>query len=595
MRTKMKKAGAGTVWLPNLTMTCTEMWVSAGTVNAGNLSLYSEITTGNAVLNVTSLHVDTLQIGGPDPVWASDASAETSISYSVGDTLYIDLYFSAPVAVTGTPQLRLATGINNRYAAYTSGSGTNMLTFAYIVAWNDNAADLDYAGTDSLLLNGGTIRDGFDIDIDPNLATPGQTHSLSANSNVIIDTCLYWDPAAIEGTPVWDANEADTFLALGQPDGAASCMGERGGRGIRRLRRYAGGGLYPGLCRSERAGSGRSITFTQSGYSLVGETEDDTLSVGTDGTTVEVDGSGAAATFACKLVDAAVAEGALTKNGEGTLILANEEEYTGDTIIDEGTLQLGDGAANGSLLGEIIDNATLKFAAAVDQIFGNDISGMGKVEIENDPDATLTLSGDLNYTGGTTLTSGHLEIPGWTIITTLAELQNIPAYSTNSYLLVNDLDATETASWNDGEGFLPIVWFRGSFDGGRHVVSHLTIDRRNLTTRGLFGGISNNALIARLGLESVSIDGEWLVGGLVGQNIASTISDCYVTGSITGHTIGYDGNPNNWGYVGGLVGGNRGTILRCHASVDVTGIADDGGLYGGCIGGCRRLQHCRLL
>ena len=147
---------------------------------------------------------------------------------------------------------------------------------------------------------------------------------------------------------------------------------------------------------------------------------------------------------------------------------------------------------------------------------------MGKVEIENDPDATLTLSGDLNYTGGTTLTSGHLAIPGWTIITTLAELQNIPAYSTNSYLLVNDLDATEMASWNDGEGFLPIVWFRGSFDGGRHVVSHLTIDRRNLTPVGLFGGISNNALIARLGLESVSIDGEWLVGGLVGQNIAST-------------------------------------------------------------------------
>ena len=208
----MKKAGAGTVWLPNLTMTCTEMWVSAGTVNAGNLSLYSEITTGNAVLNVTSLHVDTLQIGGPDPVWASDASAETSASRTPWAIRFTSIWYSsALVAVTGTPQLRLATGINNRYAAYTSGSGTNMLTFAYMVAWNDNAADLDYAGTDSLLLNGGTIRDGFDIDIDPNQATPGQTHSLSANSNVIIDTCLYWDPAAIEGTPVWDANEADSF------------------------------------------------------------------------------------------------------------------------------------------------------------------------------------------------------------------------------------------------------------------------------------------------------------------------------------------------------------------------------------------------
>ena len=96
----------------------------------------------------------------------------------------------------------------------------------------------------------------------------------------------------------------------------------------------------------------RSITFTQSGYSLVGETEDDTLSVGTDGTTVEVDGSERHGDFRLQIGRCVrVAEGARTKNGEGTLILANEEEYTGDTIIDEGTLQLGDGAANGSLLG----------------------------------------------------------------------------------------------------------------------------------------------------------------------------------------------------------------------------------------------------
>jgi len=85
--------------------------------------------------------------------------------------------------------------------------------------------------------------------------------------------------------------------------------------------------------------------------------------------------------------------GGLVKNGEGTLILANEEDYTGNTTISQGTLQLGDGTTNGSLSGDIIDNAKLKFAEAVDYLFGGDISGRGSVTADDASTATLTLSG----------------------------------------------------------------------------------------------------------------------------------------------------------------------------------------------------------
>ena len=64
------------------------------------------------------------------------------------------------MTVTGTPLLQLNTG---EYAVYAGtvfgGSGTNTLTFDYVVQNGDNASYLDYNGA-NLLLNGGTKNYG---------------------------------------------------------------------------------------------------------------------------------------------------------------------------------------------------------------------------------------------------------------------------------------------------------------------------------------------------------------------------------------------------------------------------------------------------
>ena len=73
-------------------------------------------------------------------------------------------------------------------ASYTSGSGTNTLTFTYTVAGGENSADLDYNATTSLVLNGGTIRDAASNDAVLTLATPGAAGSLGANKAIVIDT-----------------------------------------------------------------------------------------------------------------------------------------------------------------------------------------------------------------------------------------------------------------------------------------------------------------------------------------------------------------------------------------------------------------------
>ena len=55
--------------------------------------------------------------------------------------------------------------------------------------------------------------------------------------------------------------------------------------------------------------------------------------------------------------------GAVTNDGSGTVILANNNSYSGDTIINAGTLQVGTGGATGSLNnnGNITNNGVLVF------------------------------------------------------------------------------------------------------------------------------------------------------------------------------------------------------------------------------------------
>ncbi|WP_172664882.1 MBG domain-containing protein [Pedobacter steynii] len=105
-------------------------------------------------------------------------------TYKIGDVIPVDVTFSSVVTVTGTPTLSLNTGATVNYS---SGSGTNTLTFNYTVASGQSSADLDYSATTALSLNGGTIQDASSNNAVLTLAAPGAATSLGNNKAIVID------------------------------------------------------------------------------------------------------------------------------------------------------------------------------------------------------------------------------------------------------------------------------------------------------------------------------------------------------------------------------------------------------------------------
>jgi autotransporter-associated beta strand protein len=100
----------------------------------------------------------------------------------------------------------------------------------------------------------------------------------------------------------------------------------------------------------------------------------------------------------------------LTKSGNGRLTLANTNSYNGGTVINNGTLQLGDGVANnGVVAGNVADNGSLIFANPLDQTFSAVISGTGSV-VKRAP-GNLTLGLNNTYAGGTLLDNATVTLP----------------------------------------------------------------------------------------------------------------------------------------------------------------------------------------
>lgn len=234
----------------------------------------------------------------------------------------------------------------------------------------------------------------------------------------------------------------------------------------------------------------------------------------------------------------------------------------------------------------------------------------------------------------------------------VASLDNLLWISTNSdswdsnFIQTADIDATDTQTWNDGAGFMPIGnsedSFSGIYDGFDNEIIGLYINRPSSNNQGLFTGIGN-ATIRNLGVVNANITGKEYIGILAGMIGGSDIINCYCSGSVAGEgrigslagsalifvnitnccslgsatgesriggLVGETLSPcmiensfsetivtgygNEIGMMGGLVGSNGSDINACYSTGNVNGIAGVGGLVGadnGTITNCYSLSN----
>lgn len=165
------------------------------------------------------------------------------------------------------------------------------------------------------------------------------------------------------------------------------------------------------------------------------------------------------------------------------------------------------------------------------------------------------------------------------------DLQAVENDLTAYYELANDIDASETSTWNAGAGFVPISWFEGSFDGKGFTINQLTINRPTTSGVGLFGYTWDFAAIKNVRLTLCDITGRDYVGALVGDLYGypsvgiAEVEDCSSSGDVSGRN-----------FVGGLFGEASAAgdlhIRDCYSSCTITATGDDAGGFAGRITDC---------
>ena len=254
------------------------------------------------------------------------------------------------------------------------------------------------------------------------------------------------------------------------------------------------------------------MQFATDGYRVEGDSialtgTDPVIRVG-DGTT---DGATMKATIASQLTGT----NGLVKSDLGTLVLAGENTYTGDTRITGGTLQLGEGGASGSILGDVANDGTLAFDRADNVTFGGTISGAGAVTQIGT--GTTVLTGTNRYTGATTVQGGTMLVNGDASLATGATSVLTGAVLGGSGTIGSDVSVADGATLSPGA----VAGAAGTLtiNGNLALGANSTLDYQ-LGQAGTPGGLLNDLTVVH---GNLALDGTLNVattpGGAFGAGV----------------------------------------------------------------------------
>lgn len=291
-----------------------------------------------------------------------------------------------------------------------------------------------------------------------------------------------------------------------------------------------GTGSISGTGKLTKTGTGTTVLATDNSYTGGTDVLGGTLQVGNAGTsgnlgtgTVLVD-TGTTLTFArdgsASFGNVFTGAGSITNSGPGTAALtANSAAFTGTVTVGAGTLQFGDGGADGSLGTANIDvfpGATFGIKRSGAPTIANAISGAGAVTVSGG--GSVIMSGVNSYTGGVTVTdAAHLRAPSDAAFGAVPLSPTANAIRLNMGGLKNQ-DSDTIIDTNRGitittEGYFTAGWSKSlyvsgpitgtgdiyiNYDSGRVVFANTTSDWNGILTLGAskagFTGTTNGIL-----------------------------------------------------------------------------------------------------
>ncbi len=460
----LTKLGAGI-----LTLTGNHTFTGDTTISAGTLSIGSGGTTGSIAGNIidnSALRFNrsnnltyagvisgsgTLQKSGAGVLSLTGANLYTGTTTITTGTLSIGdggTFGSVAGNIANSATLRFNRSDNLSYGGVISGTGALQKQGAGTVTLSGNNT---YSGTTTisggtLLLTGiksGTGTTTVNATTNLQIGNAGVTGSIAGNivdnGTVAFNRSDAFTYASVIsglgvlqqlGSGVFTLTGANTFtggttIASGTLQvGAGGTVGSIAGNVLNnaamifnRSNNLTYAGAISGIGTLTKLGAG-VLTLTGN-HTFTGDTtiSAGTLSIGNGGTTGSMTGNiidNTALIFnrSDNLTYAGVisSSGTLQKSGAGVLSLTGANLYTGTTTITAGTLSIGDGGTSGSVAGNIVNSATLRFNRSDNLSYGGLISGTGALQKQGA--GTLTLSGNNTYSGTTTISGGTLLLTG---------------------------------------------------------------------------------------------------------------------------------------------------------------------------------------
>jgi fibronectin-binding autotransporter adhesin len=352
--------------------------------------------TGTTTISAGVLATDCLVNGGTNSAIGASSAAAGNLTLSGGATLR---YIGA-----ATSSDRLFTLGAGGGALDASGTGALNLTNTGLIAQTGANSTLTLTGT-----NTGTNI--LSAQLNNGVGTSALTKTGTGTWRLTNNSSAYTGVTTISGGVLEVSQLANGGVAsgIGASSNAASNLIIGSGATLR----YTGAGdssdrqftLGTGVSFIESSGTG-AINFTNIGaVTLQGTNTARTIALGGTNT-----GNN---TFAGSIGNNGTGVTTLAKNDSGNWMLTGNNTYTGNTVVNDGNLMIGNGGTSGNLgTGNVIVNSptsTLSMNRSDTVIFNATMSGPGTFAQVGTGTTTLTAN---NSIGATTVSAGTLDVNG---------------------------------------------------------------------------------------------------------------------------------------------------------------------------------------